>query len=196
MSKKRRPAVERLPEGVQLPPPRVILKDGAGKPLILSEDQVAIKTARHLHAILPGANPRRVIAARPGRPATYEAPHPWAMWWHTPNEGRRSLSGGKQAVDMGLRAGVYDLAFLFRIPIHGAPLGRACAFTQAAFIELKRPDGGVGRSPDQERFGNEATALGAWTAECWSVEEVDATLRHWLKPYGMAPRVVPIIGLG
>lgn len=212
---RRRPAADRLPEGVQLPAPRVTLKMAPGaRPLpVMTEDQLATKTARHLHGMFPGANPRTVVKARKamgGRPATratYEPTHPWASWWHTPNEGKRSLGGGQAAVNMGLRAGVYDLAFLFDLgeakvwrPALGKGEGRGrhetVRLVQPAFIELKRPDGGEGRSDAQILFGGHAEALGVWTAECWSVEEVDATLRHWLAPWGRIPRTVPMVGYG
>lgn len=197
MTRRKLSQAERLPEGavVQARPQRVFL-DAQGKPLVPDEGHNAIGMARHLHAILPGANPRQLVKARPGRygqkgtPAIMEEAHPWAAWWHVPNEGARTKHGGKFTKDMGLRAGVYDLAFVFRLPEQPLPIA------QAAFIEQKRPDGGSGRSDEQQAFSDHMNALGAWTAECWTVEELDATLRAWLAPYGLAPRQVPILPMG
>lgn len=209
----------RLPQGVQLPAPRVTVRPTprAQVPQLAdnpTETAGHLKMAQHLHAILPGACPRVVMRAQKSRPAmhglpripavkaTYEPAHPWAMWWHVPNEGKRTVQGGAKLVAMGLRSGVPDFALLFRleakvwVPAQGKGEGRGSflpvVFSQAAFIEAKREFGGT-LTDEQKRFRADCEAVGAWWAECRTVEELDAILRGWLEPFGLAPKRVPMM---
>jgi len=173
-----------------------------------TEDAVALQTANMLHQVLPGANPRTVVAARkavkslygrPAIPATraiYEPAHPWALWWHTPNEGKRSHATAGLLRGQGMRPGLPDLAFTFKLEglkrweqavILGESRGRhvPVVIAQAAFIELKRDNGSASRlSPEQERFRDDCQAAGAWWAECRSAGDVYTTLAGWLLPFG------------
>lgn len=166
-----------------------------------SETNLHLRTANHLHAVLPGANPRCIVKPAPGRKGVWEPRHEWAFWWHTPNEGKRSLTAGQIAKGMGLRTGFADFGFGFRIPgatrwvpALGKGEGRGrhepLPVVQMAVIELKRADGGSGLSAYQQQFRDDCEAVGIWWAECRSVQEVDATLRGWLEPYGLAPKPV------
>lgn len=168
-----------------------------------SEDGLHMRQVHHLHQLLPGANPRQVqkaakavrvggrIVAR-AQPAAYEPAHPWAMWWHTPNQGQRSLVTGDQFRRMGMRKGFADFGFAFRLdacrlngPQHAL---EATTFAQLAVIEVKTPDGVF--SSEQERFRADCERLGIWWAEARSVTDVDTTLRGWLDPWGLSlPRV-------
>lgn len=174
----------------------------APRPASPTETNLHLRTANHLHAVLPGANPRCIVKPGPGRPGVWEPRHPWAFWWHTPNEGKRSLAAGGLAKGMGLRTGFADFGFGFRlpgltrwVPAIGKGEGRGgrveLPVTQMAVIELKRE--GVKTSvlsPYQVQFRDDCQAVGIWWAECRTVREVDETIRGWLEPYDLAPKSV------
>jgi hypothetical protein len=186
--------------------PRPRIRRPVGKVATPTESVGQLRVAGYLHAVLPGANPRWVIRPRkavraslnrvamPATKGRREPSHPWAMWWHTPNEGKRSLAGGQQLVNMGLRSGVGDLAFVFQLtvkrwcPAQGKGEGRGnhvpAKVAQAAYIEMKREGGGK-LSDDQLAFRDHCAQVGAWWAECRTVAEVDAQLRAWLEPWGV-----------
>ena len=90
----------------------------------------------------------------------YALPH--SLVWHTANTAR-SVRQMAQFKAMGLRPGVPDLAILSPRGLH--------------FIELKH--GRNRPSAEQEEFMAEARALGADTAVCWSLDDVQNALRAW-----------------
>ena len=91
------------------------------------------------------------------------------LYFHTPNGGVRDKREAAKLKAMGVTAGVPDLIFVL-------PTGKLAA------IELKWGPGRL--SPEQTRWLARAGELGAWTAVCRSIEEVDAILRKWLEPFG------------
>jgi hypothetical protein len=90
---------------------------------------------------------------------------PGLVWWHTPNEGKRSARTGGHLKRMGMLPGVADLAIVL-------PGGRAC------FLELKREKGGS-LGPDQRAFRDLCEMNGAPFAMARSPDEVTAVLRKW-----------------
>lgn len=91
-------------------------------------------------------------------------------WWHTPNGEHRDPRTAAKLKAFGTRPGVPDLLFLM-------PTGKL------AMIELKA---GAGRLTDhQKTFRDQAMELGAWWAECRSIDEVQAQLIAWLSPFNI-----------
>lgn len=171
--------------------------DGGPAPKVReSEDALHLRMAHHLHQLFPGGNPRLVQPARkaqaktqwtprvPAKPAVYEPAHPWAMWWHTPNQGLRTAVTGRQFVNMGMRKGFADIGLAFRLDVEGiAATQMPCPFVgQLAVIEAKAEDGRL--SPEQARFRDDCERLGIWWTEARSVRDVDAFLRAQLAPWG------------
>lgn len=161
-----------------------------------SEDALHLKVAGHLHQLLPGGNPRMIQKATkavaktartpriPARAAVYEPAHPWAMWWHTPNQGHRSVITGNQFVRMGMRKGFADLGFAFALDVE-TPADTQMptpTIAQLCVIELKVGDNGL--TAEQQRFRDDCRRLGIWWCEARSVTEVDAFLRAQLRPWG------------
>ncbi|WDS38358.1 VRR-NUC domain-containing protein [Caulobacter phage W2] len=169
---------------------------GGGPPVDESEDTLHLRMANHLHQLLPGANPRMIAKATkavpktdrtprvPARPAVYEPAHPWAMWWHTPNQGKRSVVTGNQFVRMGMRKGFADFGLAFSLDVE-RPAGTQMptpTIAQLCVLEAKARDGRL--TSEQERFRDDCQRLGVWWAEVRSVKDVDAFLRAQLAPWG------------
>lgn len=164
-------------------------------PAPLLETGVHLQVAAYLHAAFPGGNPRCIVKAQPARkaygglpalpakPALYEPPHPWARWWHTPNQGRRSEREGAQFVAMGMRAGVSDLGFMFRLPLDG----RGLFFCQPGWLELKRENGKGRLSDEQKRWRDDCESVGAWWGQAKTVGEAHEWLTEKLEGFGLAP---------
>jgi hypothetical protein len=120
---------------------------------------------------------------------------PELPWWHTPNGGKREQvqridrATGRpywfspeaaKLKEMGVLAGVPDLTFVL-------------PNAQVAFIELKVGDNQL--SPEQEGLRAKLLNRGCGYAVCYSLDEVEATLRRWLAQYpGWALRNRPLRG--
>jgi hypothetical protein len=169
---------------------------GGGPPPDESEDSLHLRMANHLHALFPGANPRIVQKAAkaipantlrakiPARPAIYEPPHPWATWWHTPNQGNRSAYEGDKFRRMGMRKGFSDFGLGFTLDLErfaGTQMPTATV-VQLVAVEVKAGEGRL--KPEQERFRDDCRRLGVPWAECRSVRELDTFLRDTLRPWG------------
>lgn len=167
------------------------------------EDVGHLRMAAYLHSAFPGGNPRVILRDGKGNATRWEDPHPWFQWWHTPNQGQRSVQQGAKFVRMGMRAGVPDFALLVRLPVvlhpdsprvqegqlvRVTPPGHL-TLAQAGFIEAKREAGPTSRagslSPGQVQFRDSVVPLGAWWAECQTVDDLDAALHLWLDPWGL-----------
>ena len=95
---------------------------------------------------------------------------PGVIWFMIPNGTNKSKAAAGKAKAMGLRKGASDMGFI--IPPHG----------QAAMLELKF--GKNKPSPEQEQFGVEVEAAGAFFAVAWSLDQAIGILQAWgcLKP--------------
>lgn len=84
-----------------------------------------------------------------------------AVWWHTPNGGRRSISTAKRLKAMGVKGGIPDVLILYRARLIG--------------IELKSREGRA--SPAQKGMLPRLTQAGAVIGPlCRSLREVEAFL--------------------
>lgn len=90
---------------------------------------------------------------------------PGLIWWHTPNEGKRSRRTGGHLKRLGMLPGVADLTIVL-------PGGRA------RFLELKRPVGGR-VEPAQRDFRILCEMNGSPYAIARTSDEVTAVLRKW-----------------
>lgn len=90
-----------------------------------------------------------------------------ATFYAVPNGGRRHAKEAARMVGLGLRAGVPDLAIVYR--------------SKAYFVELKRPGGGS-LSEHQRQFHRKLLHCGCPVMLCRSVEEVEAQLREACVP--------------
>ena len=88
---------------------------------------------------------------------------PHVLWFHVPNEGKRSWREGKRQKQAGLRAGVADNVFL----IGGSSF----------FIELKTEKGR--QSPAQKTFQATVETMGYEYYICRSQEEIRDTVISW-----------------
>lgn len=95
---------------------------------------------------------------------------PGLVYYMIRNHGKRSVAALKKDAAMGLRKGASDLGFI--IPPHG----------QAAMLELKY--GTNTPTPEQEQFGIDAEAAGAFYACVWDIDSAIGVLTAWgaLKP--------------
>lgn len=89
---------------------------------------------------------------------------------HIPNEGRRSLSFGRDLKTKGMRAGVFDLFVM---------MGRHGYF--GAWIELKSKNGVL--SEHQKSFKADAESQNYYTAVCYSVDEAINALKWYCFGY-------------
>lgn len=90
---------------------------------------------------------------------------PGVVWYLIRNHGKRSRAAFGRDKAMGLRNGAGDLGFV--LPPNG----------QAAFLELK-----VGKNTataDQEKFGEDVTAAGAYYAVAWGLDDALKILTIW-----------------
>lgn len=100
-----------------------------------------------------------------GQWKVYPAELPGVVWWHTPNNGKREDDAaleGKWLKEMGVKAGVPDLCFLW---------GRLYC------IELKKEGGH--RSAAQRDMHPRLIAAGAWVETIDNLEGAKAQLRTW-----------------
>lgn len=86
------------------------------------------------------------------------------------NEGKRSLSYGKQMKDEGLLPGAFDL--FISIPSHGF---------HGAWIELKSVNGVL--SLEQHKFKRAQEEVGFFCEVCYSIEEALDTISWYLNGY-------------
>jgi hypothetical protein len=93
---------------------------------------------------------------------------------HFPAGEKRDERVGGKLKRMGLKTGWPDFQFIL-------PNG------QAAFIELKKPDG-AGLSDDQIELRAQLIALRCGYATCTSVDAVEITITRWLAAFGRKPR--------
>jgi hypothetical protein len=98
-------------------------------------------------------------------------------WTHFPAGEKRDARTGGKLKAMGLAPGWSD--FLFILP-NG----------QAAFLELKRPSGGL--STAQEDFRDKVVALRCGHATARSLDEVEQVITRWLAAFGLQPRATLI----
>lgn len=94
-----------------------------------------------------------------------DAAFPDIVYFHPPNEGKRSKIMGRLLKLMGMDPGVSDCIFSW-------PDGKGA-------IELKRPDKPKKLSPTQEVFAAKWVANGGKFACCQNMDEVEATLKSW-----------------
>lgn len=92
-----------------------------------------------------------------------EAVLPYALIFHVPNGGRRSLTEGRKFKMLGVRAGTPDLVL-----VHDG---------RTFFLELKSEKGRV--SPEQHRFGEDARIAGAGWAVVRSIDDVRNAFKAW-----------------
>ncbi len=122
----------------------------AAGPVTRSETAIQMDIARFLRAAWPADLP----------------------WWHTPNgELRDRVVAGKLKA-MGVRPGVWDLAFILPDGV-------------ARFIEVKSAKGTL--SPDQKTFKEQGLVLGCRFAVARSDHDVEAIITAWLAEFGRAP---------
>lgn len=87
---------------------------------------------------------------------------PHAVWWHTANQGQRTIGAAMKLKRMGLLAGIPDIAVL-----HAGKL---------VFLELKRHGGEA--SDAQIATAGRLRAAGAYVSFCRTLGEVECALRH------------------
>lgn len=92
------------------------------------------------------------------------------LWFHVPNEGKRSIAGHQKMIAMGMVPGMTDFVLV-------------CA-GRVAFLELKRPDGKGRKSKGQEQFQATCEALGLPWACAQSLEEAEAFIRQFVESCG------------
>ena len=90
------------------------------------------------------------------------------IWYHVPNQGRRSIGYAMKMRRMGLRPGIADLCFV-------------CPDGRPAFMELKHGAGAV--RPDQMTFARKCVRLGIRHEFVRSIDQAMTVLRDW----GIAP---------
>lgn len=99
-----------------------------------------------------------------------------ARFWFCPNGGNLSKTQRGKFKAMGLTAGVSDLHFLWR---DGSPYEQ-CSYPKYGVIEMKA---GKGKATDEQvQFQADVDACGHYSAICWSLDEVVATLTSWGYP--------------
>lgn len=90
---------------------------------------------------------------------------PGVVWYMIRNHGKRGVASLKKDAAMGLRKGAADLGFI--LPPHGL----------SAMLELK-----VGKntpSAEQEQFGADVEAAGAYYACAWGIDQALGILAAW-----------------
>ncbi len=99
--------------------------------------------------------------------AYLRAAHPKLLWFHVPNGGGRNVVEASILKRMGTLAGVPDLV----VCLPGGLVG---------FMEIK-PEGKY-LSPEQKAFAEKAAEVGAAWCVVRSINDVQDTLKAWLKP--------------
>jgi hypothetical protein len=92
---------------------------------------------------------------------------PGVLWWHTPNEGKRSRAESYRQHLLGLRPGVSDFCFIF-------DCGRS---TNPYLLELKNHDNPLTEA--QREFLRHARNAGASVAMVRSIEEAAKQILAW-----------------
>ncbi len=90
---------------------------------------------------------------------------PNVIYFHVPNEGKRSPAYGKKLKDMGLKAGVFDWWFI-------EPQTQI-----ARCMELKANKNKL--TPTQIDFKTKCDDAGVDYAVCYNLEECEASLKAW-----------------
>lgn len=86
-----------------------------------------------------------------------------ALWWHTPNGGKRSKVEAGKFKAMGVRAGFHDIAILWN----------------GIFRTIELKPRGRHLSPDQRDMGARIVAAGADWDICRSLDDLVATMDFW-----------------
>lgn len=109
--------------------------------LVLSEDQIH----------------RGVVAQLRARGA------PGLIWWHTPNDGKRSMGSARRLKAMGMRAGVHDFCFVHRGSFYA--------------LELKTEKGRP--TVHQMQFASDINTAGGHSCICHGLDRAIRVLECW-----------------
>lgn len=117
------------------------------------------KPRKRLTGLHPTENEihRAIVAQLRGRAA------PGVVYWHTPNDGKRSHASAKRLQAMGMRAGVSDLCF-----VHDGDFFA---------LEIKSAKGRA--TPEQDQFKADIIAAGgcAWIVN--TLDDAITVLEYW-----------------
>jgi hypothetical protein len=105
------------------------------------------------------------------------AEYPGLMWWHTPNEGKRSNLQQLKVRDLGIRAGVTDILVISDLEI-----------SKGLCLELKSATGHV--TDLQQKFMDDMIRCG-WSAyTSYKLEQSETILKTWIDNF-CSPAVRP-----
>lgn len=104
------------------------------------------------------------------------------IWTHVPNGGKRPRGEAGKLKAMGVRAGFSDLLVIWS---EGGTFGPV----RIGLVELKSEDGDL--TDEQRALFAEAEKIGALTAVCRALEEIEGTLRGWLPPNTLRATLMP-----
>lgn len=99
--------------------------------------------------------------------------YPDLLWWHTPNGGKRNAREAGRLKAMGVRPGVADLLFIWKLSGN---------FIDSGAIELKAGKNALQES--QKDFQEKWIGIGGHYALCRSLDEVMGALESWGVPKG------------
>lgn len=85
------------------------------------------------------------------------------LWWHSPNDGKRSFASAARLKKMGMRRGVSDI----------------CALHNGKFyaLELKAENGRP--TVEQLKFLSDVGEAGGYSCICYGLDRALATLESW-----------------
>lgn len=85
------------------------------------------------------------------------------VWWHSPNDGKRSFKSASRLKTMGMRRGVSDI----------------CALHAGKFyaLELKAEDGRP--TVEQLKFLSDVNEAGGYSCLCYGLDRAVAVLESW-----------------